>query len=156
MPAFTIKKLTVDEAKAEFKRTGNNLEKLDDYIDTLRGLSIGEAITVKVQGGYVEVEEKAKNAEGKLVPTGKMVEKWEDIIPETTDEDGDADTARAFKRRMQAAAGSLGFKLKWKNKGHREGEGENARFVMDWLSGLAVESSVDVSEDGENETTTGK
>jgi len=139
MPAFTIKRLSVEEAKAEFKRTGSNLEKLDDYVDTLRDMGLGEAITVKVQGQFVDEE-----------ADGKTIQKWVEVVPDTVDSDGEADTVRAFKRRMNAAAGSLGFKLKWKNKGHREGDGDNARFVMDWLSALAVSKDVDTSEDGDS------
>jgi hypothetical protein len=153
MVAFAeIRRVTKEEAAAEFKRTGSNLEKLDQYIDTLRGMDIGEAITVSITGQWQEQKVKKDGKD-----TGQTVRKWVDLVPATEDEDGMVDTVRTFKRRMNAAAESLDFKLKWKNKGHRVGEGEESRFVMDWLSGLAVESSVEVSDDdGEDGIATGK
>lgn len=134
MPAFTIHKLTPTEFEETFKRQGSNIELLTDYVDNLRGLSVGEGFTMKVS--EVERDE-------------KLIE----IVPDTMDGQGEVDTVRAFKRRMNAAAESLGFDLKWKPKGHRVGEGEDARFVTDWLSAQVVALSETKKDNG---TSSGK
>ena len=128
--------MSQDEADAEFKRQGSNVEKLDDYVDTLRGMEIGQALTVKVSEETVN-------------------DKYVEIVPDTEDTDGKADTVRMFKRRMNAAADSLNFTLKWKAKGHRTGEGEDARFVTDWLVARADNSKPEASNgDGKVEAAT--
>lgn len=125
---ITLQRLTAEQINQEFKRSGNSAENLSDYIDSLQGLAVGDGFTVKV----IETTRDDKLVE--LVPL--------------SDDDDSADTVRAFKRRMNAAADKLGLTLKWRPKGHRTGEGENAHFVTDWLVVKATSSKAETSTNG--------
>ena len=107
---FTIKMLSADDVKAEFKRQGNDIDKLDDYVDNLKSMTVGMGFTMKI----VTVLEGDK------------------ISSETVD--GTEDTIRTFKRRINAAAKSLNLVMKWKEKGHSHGN----LWVRDYLMARVV------------------
>lgn len=145
MAVFTkIRIMPQEEADAEYKRQGSNVEKLDDYIDTLRTMEIGQAFTVSVDEQMAPYKQK----------DGTIIEKLTEFVPETTDDNGQADTVRMFKRRMNAGADTLNFKLKWKVKGHRvpdPTEKNGNRFVSDWLIARADHSTPTTTSDEEEE-----
>jgi hypothetical protein len=112
--AVTITRLSKEDLDKEFKRPSNKTENLGDYLAALDGLTVGDGFTVRI---------------AEATKDGKLVE----VVPDSGDGES-VDTMRAFKRRMNTAADTLNFSLKWKPKGHRVGEGDNARFVTDWLA----------------------
>lgn len=113
---LTITRLTADEAKKEFSRSGSSEENLGDYIDTINSLAIGEGFKLPVA--------QAKDAKGKDI----------DVVVISDNEDEDMPSMRAFKRRMNAAAELSNKQLKWKPRGHRVGEGNEAHFVIDAIA----------------------
>lgn len=121
----TITRLTKEQAAKEFTRPSNSVENLTDYIETLRPLEIGEGFTIRV------AEAMGKDKDGN--------DKLQEVVPDSGEGDN-VDTVRAFKRRMNSAADNLNIGLKWKPKGHRTGEGDNVRFVTDWLAVKVTET----------------
>jgi hypothetical protein len=129
---ISITRLSTDEVEKEFKRAGNDVDNIRDYIVMLSELSVGEGFTMKVK---------------EIVTDGKQSE----VVPDSVDAQDKPDTVRTFKRRMNAAAKECNLGLKWKVKGHRTGDGKNARFVTDWLMVRIVASNEGDTEDAQND-----
>lgn len=139
----TITRLSKAELEKEFKRPGVSAENLADYIDTLRDLSVGDGFTVRVSEATRTTNKKLEDG------TVEAKEETVEVVPDSGDGEN-VDTMRAFKRRMTAAADTLGFSIKWKPKGHRAGEGEDAHFVTDWLVARIRESKVETTKNGQS------
>jgi hypothetical protein len=109
---ITITRLSEEEIKAEFKRVGNSDENLAEYIELVGSLGPGDGFTVPVTRVTRD-------------------EEVHEVVVLSEDDDMDMPTIRSFKRRLNAAAGNQNLEVKYRPKGHREGEGENAHYVTE-------------------------
>lgn len=111
---ITITRLSQDELKAELKRQGNSEENLAEYNELVATLGPGDGFTLPVT----------------RITRGETVN---EVVVLSDDDDAELPTIRSFKRRLNAAANSNGLEMKYRPKGHREGDGDNAHYVTERL-----------------------